>query len=316
MASVENKVHGALLAVLVDGVRVHAPALLGDAEAVSEAAELVALLARVADDDGEEAVIRVGEAGIAHGGHPLQFFLHNSGTVAELVHKVQTHQRAMHAVHRMHLHLAGPRRLDIEHLRVDGEPAPRLASLFATGCSVAALRIVGCCDVTLRLPLMGDHELIGSAVSAPPAGPGAHRWRVEWSEERPRRPVPGLDEWLLQSLPSEPMDHTIVAAVAAVFDGDPACTWRVERVGELLAMSPRSLQRQLAQHGTSFSELLWARRLRSAARTLASTDLPVAVVAEQCGFSDPSHLIRRFREAFGQNPAAWRLTAPRPADGG
>ena len=52
-------------------------------------------------------------------------------------------------------------------------------------------------------------------------------------------------------------------------------------------------------------------RLRLAhAHTMLSdvrlVDLPVAEIAIRCGFADPSHFARRFRQRFGQSPSQFR----------
>ncbi|MBO7710015.1 MAG: AraC family transcriptional regulator [Lachnospiraceae bacterium] len=47
-------------------------------------------------------------------------------------------------------------------------------------------------------------------------------------------------------------------------------------------------------------------RINRAKQLLALDRLPVADVAEQCGFTDTSHFIRVFRERTGQTPASFR----------
>ena len=48
------------------------------------------------------------------------------------------------------------------------------------------------------------------------------------------------------------------------------------------------------------------RRLELAARYMLQTESDLSEIALRCGFSDQAHLCRRFREATGQSPAAWR----------
>lgn len=47
-------------------------------------------------------------------------------------------------------------------------------------------------------------------------------------------------------------------------------------------------------------------RIMNALRSLRETDLTIAEIAMQCGFSDQSYFDRRFREAFGKSPRDWR----------
>lgn len=58
--------------------------------------------------------------------------------------------------------------------------------------------------------------------------------------------------------------------------------------------------------GTSPHALIRERRLRAVRELLVASDLPLAVVAERCGFSSPATLCRAFRQAHGASPAAWR----------
>jgi AraC-like DNA-binding protein len=51
---------------------------------------------------------------------------------------------------------------------------------------------------------------------------------------------------------------------------------------------------------------LYARRLEAAADWLAHTGAPVGEVAERCGFASAFHFSRRFRDAYGRSPRAWR----------
>jgi AraC family transcriptional regulator of arabinose operon len=62
---------------------------------------------------------------------------------------------------------------------------------------------------------------------------------------------------------------------------------------------------------------LYARRLEAAADWLARTGIPVGEVAERCGFASAFHFSRRFRQAYGRSPLAWRKRMwGGPADGG
>ena len=58
------------------------------------------------------------------------------------------------------------------------------------------------------------------------------------------------------------------------------------------------------------------RRLDAAKRLLARPDLPLKVVAAECGFSDQSHLGRWFRRAYGLTPAAYRSGRTNVPDAG
>jgi AraC-like DNA-binding protein len=73
-----------------------------------------------------------------------------------------------------------------------------------------------------------------------------------------------------------------------------------------VARSPRSLQRDLSEHGTSFAGLLADARLRVAKRLLSETDRPVTRIAYDVGCASPQHFSAMFRRFVGQTPSGWR----------
>jgi AraC-like DNA-binding protein len=83
--------------------------------------------------------------------------------------------------------------------------------------------------------------------------------------------------------------------------GPPDIEWLAER----LRMSPRSLQRRLRDAGTSFQELLDARR-RDLAMQYLEQGLALAEVAFLVGFTDPSNFHRAFKRWTGMTPAEAR----------
>jgi AraC-like DNA-binding protein len=87
-------------------------------------------------------------------------------------------------------------------------------------------------------------------------------------------------------------------------DLDPAT------VAAALGLSRRYVHLLFASAGTTFSEELYACRLRRAQRLLGDKrfdGLGIAEIGWNCGFSEPSHFTRRFRERFGSTPSAYRL---------
>ena len=79
----------------------------------------------------------------------------------------------------------------------------------------------------------------------------------------------------------------------------------------ILHLSPRSLQRKLAEEKTSFSEILDAVRADLALKYLQQSDLKIAAIAEILGFSETSTLTRAFRRWYGQSPRRAKHSPPR-----
>jgi AraC family transcriptional regulator, positive regulator of tynA and feaB len=78
-------------------------------------------------------------------------------------------------------------------------------------------------------------------------------------------------------------------------------------------ISKRYLHYLFAQAGTTFRNELMRVRLEVAQRLLTDhrfDSLSVGEVTARCGFVEPSHFARRFREAFGQGPTEFRQRRP------
>jgi AraC-like DNA-binding protein len=110
-----------------------------------------------------------------------------------------------------------------------------------------------------------------------------------------------------------------IAAVAAEARAVPATvrrmrTWlegalegaTIDAAAEALATAPRSLQRELAEAGTSFSDELVAARVRVAAQLLIATDDKVEAIARAVGYATASRLAEAFRKLLGETPAEYR----------
>jgi AraC-like DNA-binding protein len=75
-----------------------------------------------------------------------------------------------------------------------------------------------------------------------------------------------------------------------------------------LGVSRRTLHRQLAQDGTTFSSILDDVRMDLARRYIADSGLSLSDVAHRLGFSELSGFSRWFRSEFDCSPLAWRST--------
>ncbi len=79
---------------------------------------------------------------------------------------------------------------------------------------------------------------------------------------------------------------------------------------ETTHLHPRTINRRLAEHGTSLRALVNETRYDVACQLLKHTDLPVAAVAEVMGYSEPGVFIRAFRQWSGATPDTWRKSRP------
>lgn len=80
----------------------------------------------------------------------------------------------------------------------------------------------------------------------------------------------------------------------------------VEAVADALHMSERTLKRQLAQEGTTFSDILEDIRRQMAMRLLDANGKSTERIAEDLGYSDVANFNRAFKRWTGTTPGQYR----------
>jgi AraC-like DNA-binding protein len=81
------------------------------------------------------------------------------------------------------------------------------------------------------------------------------------------------------------------------------------RRGEIarqLAMSERSLTRQLGREGTSYAQLLAAVQRERAQNFLRNGALSVSAIGYRLGYTEPAAFTRAFTQWTGMSPLKWR----------
>jgi AraC-like DNA-binding protein len=71
-------------------------------------------------------------------------------------------------------------------------------------------------------------------------------------------------------------------------------------------ISPRTMQRSLTKHGTSFTSLLDAARMELAIEWLPDEQCSISKIARDLGYGEISSFSRAFRRATGTSPRAYR----------
>ena len=112
--------------------------------------------------------------------------------------------------------------------------------------------------------------------------------------------------------------HAPVEALRASLIEHPEITRHVQRafeerglasaseVARAVGLSQRTLQRRLADEGTTFREQRDMHLSLRIERLLAGTELDLDAIASQVGLSSASHLVAHFRSTHGTTPGAWR----------
>jgi AraC-like DNA-binding protein len=112
---------------------------------------------------------------------------------------------------------------------------------------------------------------------------------------------------LLQQVPNpdDIVGRVRTGIEAELRGGDPS----LESIARQLAMSPRTLQRRLREHGVLFNDVLDELRFRAAKTYLAQRDVAGTEVAYLLGFAEQSSLNRAFKRWSGQTPTEYRRQA-------
>lgn len=101
--------------------------------------------------------------------------------------------------------------------------------------------------------------------------------------------------------------HAIVRAVEQLYEESYSTPISIAGTARLMGVSPSSLRHYFVeQRGLPPQEALQQVRLRHALTLLRTSDLPLASIAERCGFHSASHLSRRVKAATGSSPGRLR----------
>ncbi|MGI1660912.1 helix-turn-helix domain-containing protein [Palleronia sp. KMU-117] len=111
----------------------------------------------------------------------------------------------------------------------------------------------------------------------------------------------------LRSIPPLAEEMTLSGTLRSVInvmlhDGVPS----IERAADAGGMSVRTLQRRLAEDGTSFTELLDLERRKVALRLLGDADADLGALTLRLGYSAPSAMSRAIRRLTGSSPSRIR----------
>ena len=85
----------------------------------------------------------------------------------------------------------------------------------------------------------------------------------------------------------------------------------IDEAADHLALSPRTLQRQLKQAETTFQQEVITVKLAEAERRMLDSDAPLTAIALDSGFATLQHFSAAFRKLRGMSPSEWRAKRAR-----
>jgi AraC-like DNA-binding protein len=192
-------------------------------------------------------------------------------------------------------------------------------------CLVSVLRNfhgLACWLIDSRIPLTGAqfpfaaarHHAVYQVLFSAPAlfesAQAAIKFDASYLSLPLRRDEAALRQMLRRALPLTVLqyrrDRLLVQRVRQALATQPADTHSAEDLAALLAMSARTLMRQLKEEGASLQALKDEVRLARAQDLLLRTQRPIKQVAEAAGFQNEKSFMRAFKGWTGQTPAEFR----------
>jgi AraC-like DNA-binding protein len=188
-----------------------------------------------------------------------------------------------------------------------------LVGIWRAGEALTGRRIEGFIDLALPEPA----RLEGTAPLGPRVRFGQPATRLLFDASALALPYKMADPVALQlareqcerALGTLGLDGQVAARVGALIgggNGSKAGFHSLERVATMLHVSPRTLKRQLAAEGVSFSRLIEKERHERAMMLLASPGLSIKTVAERLGYSNVANFSRAFQRWTGMSPGEHR----------
>lgn len=102
---------------------------------------------------------------------------------------------------------------------------------------------------------------------------------------------------------SSDIAESVRRIIAALIPNGPP---DIQRVARMLGKNPRTLQRRLAELGTTYSRVLREVRRANAIRLIEDSEHTFAEISVILGYADPAHFTRAFEEWTGMCPRDYR----------
>ncbi len=100
-----------------------------------------------------------------------------------------------------------------------------------------------------------------------------------------------------------------VSVVSGVVERSGVVGLKISQLALMCNMSESQFKREFVSiYHTTPHKWILSRQLNMAAELLENQKLAIKDIAHECGFSNPSHLVKRFKERFGVTPKEYRKT--------
>ena len=114
-----------------------------------------------------------------------------------------------------------------------------------------------------------------------------------------------------QIKPVDNRTHYAIEEILSYIDSNSEYDLRVSDIAEKCNMSYSYFAKSFKEiYGQSCKEYIETIRLNKAEKLLKFTDMDIAQISQETGFSDSSHLIKCFRNKYNITPKQFRMKNP------
>jgi AraC-like DNA-binding protein len=264
------------------------------------------LLTHAIKEGGVECLVLLGR-GVHHfADEPTHRAMTSAGSPAALLLRWQRLEKYIHSLHHIDLIHVGESHAHVVHRANRPDTCPSLAEdLVVAGVLAGLLEAMGTQNLTIHCGPLAIYPVLNKCdLAALDVGGTSSSWTFRWQsiapQVQPQSSVEPVDLFHADQWPeiARCVGNTLVQELML----PPALPEMAKR----MAVSSRSLQRNLAHHGLSYSQLLSEARSRMAAWRLLETPASLAEVGFLSGYSDQPHFTREFRLLVGVTPAQYR----------
>lgn len=307
-------------ALAIQGIDVPAPMPSGRRTLAPE--DKRALVETVLRSRGPGAILHVSHAVAEFANHPISRLFAEARSGHDLIDRWLRLERYFHSRHRSRLLDRDDHAVVMEHFDSRGECPTSGEDLVVAGIQHGLMSWAGGRSVRLRF-----HGTEGQAAGGWLALDGQRyraadrpewlsgRWTLSWRDFEggsldPSSSMPAPQ----RTADGRTLGSELVADLFATVAAEPGSRTSLAEHARARGLSRRTLQRRLQEGGWSLRQITASARIEVAARLLAETNTPIALVGLLSGYSDQPHFQREFANGLGPTPGAYRrMTALKPA---
>ena len=265
-----------------------------------------ALLTHAIDAGGMQCLVLLGR-GVHHfADEPTHRAMTSAGSPAGLFQRWQRLEKYIHSLHRTDLIQIGEAHAHVVHRANRPDIHPSLPEdLVVSGVLAGLLESMGTRNVTIHCGALQIYPTLDVSDLAALGEDGtSSSWTFRWQSFTPQvHLAPGSEPVNLFQADQWP---EIARRVGNTLAAELMLPPGVQEIARRMNVSSRTLQRNLADHGYRFSQLLSEARSRMAAWRLLETQASLAETGFLSGYSDQPHFTRDFRQRVGVTPAQYR----------